>query len=242
MRTTLLSRTLIVGSMVLGLAAPAQAQDAAKPKAAHLLSATEIEASRLLPPPPAQGSAMAKAETAELHAIEAARTPDALARAKSDDATKNASIFAEAMGPGFDLKALPATAKLMSQVRREEKAAADTAKDAFHRQRPWIVDPSFKSCSRDDEPLSSYPSGHTTMGYSMAVVLAALAPEKAQALLARAADYGNNRLVCGMHFRADVVAGQALGTAVGVELLHNAAFRVDMDAAAAELRAANLTH
>lgn len=231
---------VLAAAAAAALTAPAVAQEAAKPKPALMLSAAEIDPARLLPPPPAEGSSMAKVELAALHAIEAARSPEALAHAKSDDVTKDASIFAAAMGPGFDLAKQPATAKLMGEVRREEKVAADTAKTFFKRKRPWIVDDSLKSCSRDDEPLSSYPSGHTTMGYSMAVVLADLAPEKGQALLARAADYGASRMVCGMHYQSDITAGQVLGTAVGLELLRNPAFRADRDAAAAELKAAGL--
>ena len=73
------------------------------------------------------------------------------------------------------------------------------------------------------------------MGYAMAVVLAALMPEKGQAIMARAAVYAENRLVCSAHFRRDIVAGQTLGTAVAVMLLHNAKFRVEFGAAEAEL-------
>ena len=236
-------RLLLAATVTLLLTGPALAGEAQKPKpkaTAVFLSATELDAARFLPPPPQAGSAIAAAELAELHAIEKARTPEMLAQAKSDDVTKDASIFAEAMGPGFDLKALPATAKLMAEVRNEEKVAADTAKAAFKRPRPWIVDPSVQSCSRGDEPLSSYPSGHATMGYSMAIVLADIAPAKAAALMSRASVYGVSRLVCGMHFRSDIVAAQALGTAVAIDLLHNPAFRADRDAAAAELRAAHL--
>jgi len=226
-----------------GFATAAVGQRAPTPKpkpVAAFLSADDLDASRFVPPPPAEGSRIARAEIVELHAIEAGRSRAALARARADDVTKDASIFAAAMGPGFDLKALPATAKLMSEVRNEEKVAADQAKAHFARKRPWIVDPSFKSCSKDDEPLSSYPSGHATMGFSMAVVLADLAPERAPALLARAADYANSRLVCGMHFRADIVAGQVLGTEVAGDLLRNPRFRADRDAAEAELQAAHL--
>jgi len=221
------------------VATSASAQEAAK-LSATFLSSAQLDASRFLPAPPADGSAAAKAEVAELHAIEAARSAEALASAKSDDETKNASIFARIMGPGFDLKALPATAKLMGEVRTEEKVAADSAKAYFKRKRPWIVDPSFRSCSRDDEPLSGYPSGHATMGFAMAVVLADMAPDRAQALLARAQVYADNRLVCGMHFRSAIVAGQVLGTVVANDLLANPAFRADRDAAEAELRAAKV--
>ncbi len=43
------------------------------PAQAVLLDPAEIDAARLLPPPPMAGSATAKAEVAELHAIAASR-------------------------------------------------------------------------------------------------------------------------------------------------------------------------
>ncbi len=124
--------------------------------------------------------------------------------------------------------------------RHDEKAAAGAGKKFFLRNRPFIVDPSLQSCSKKEAPQSSYPSGHATMAYAMGVVLASLIPEKAQAILARAADYAESRLICGVHYRRDIVAGEALGTAVAVELLHNARFRIEYDAAEHELKTAHL--
>ena len=210
------------------------------PKAPLLLNEDNFDPALLLPPPPADDSAAGKAELAELHRIDQTRDPADVARAKTDDAVKNATIFAEAVGPGFDLDKLPATAALFKTVRAEEKAAADRAKDHFLRKRPWIVDPSLHSCSTDDEPQSSYPSGHTTMGYSMASILARLIPAKAPAILARAASYAHSRLVCEVHFPGDVVAGQAYGMMVAERLMQIPAFRAQYDAAAAELAAAHL--
>ena len=205
------------------------------------LSASSTNPALLLPPPPADGSPAAKAEMAELHRIEKNRTADDLASAKSDDRTEDVTAFAAVMGPGFDLKVLPKTAKLFADVREEEKVAAKLAKDFFKRTRPYVADPSLKSCAnKSDAPKTSYPSGHATMGYSMAVVLAALAPEKAQTILARASEYAENRLVCGVHYRRDIVAGEALGTAVGVELMASPGFMAEFVAARDELRAAHL--
>src|SRR5262249_48913640 len=127
-------------------------------------------------------------------------------------------------------------------VRNDEKEAATVAKAFFGRSRPWLLEPKLESCSKGDKPKSAYPSGHATMGYSMGVVLASLLPDKAQAILGRAAQYAENRLVCGVHYRRDIVAGEALGSEVAVALLHNAKFKVEYDAAAAELRAAHLAN
>jgi acid phosphatase (class A) len=132
---------------------------------------------------------------------------------------------------------VPATARLLADVRHDEKLAAIKAKTFYLRKRPWIVDPTLEPCAKGDKPLSSYPSGHATMGYSMAVVLAAALPSKAPAIMARAGDYAESRLVCGVHFRSDVVAGRILGEEMGRRLLAKPAFKAEEAAAAQELRA-----
>ena len=209
--------------------------------AADFLAPSDYAPDRLLPPPPPEGSPLAKAELEELDRIQSQRTPEDFARADHDFRTQNGTIFADAIGPNFVLSRLPATAKMLSDLQRQEDAAADVAKDYFHRTRPWIVDPSLKSCSKQDAPQSAYPSGHSTMAYAMAVVLAALVPAKATAILSRAADYAQNRLVCGMHRRSDIQAGQVLGTVVAELLLHDPGFRPELDAAKAELARAHLS-
>jgi len=194
-----------------------------------------------LPAPPADGSAQAKTELAELKQIEADRTSAQMVAATNDDKTKNATIFTVAVGPAFDLKALPATAKLFADIRADEKAAADDAKDVFKRNRPWIVDPTVLSCFQEDGPQTSYPSGHSTMGYTMAAVLVRLVPEKADAINARADDYAHNRLVCEMHFRSDIEGGKAFGAILAKDMAQSPTFKTEYDDAAAELRAAHVT-
>jgi acid phosphatase (class A) len=205
-----------------------------------LLDPVNFDPGLLLPPPPTDDSVAGRDELAELHRIDQARTAAEVEQAKHDDHVKDVTIFADAVGPGFDLARLPATAALFRTVRAEEKAAADRAKDHFRRTRPWIVDTSLHSCFTDDEPQSSYPSGHTTMGYAMGAILARLIPSRAPAIMARAANYARARLVCEVHFPSDVAAGQAYGMMVAERLMQLPAFRAQYDAAAAELSAAYL--
>ena len=230
----------LAGLLAVTAAAFAADGQALSPPAAGFLTPADYPPDRLLPPPPADGSPKALAELAEVRNLERTRTPAQFEAALSDERTEDATIFAAAIGPAFDLAKLPATARLLEDVRLTDKAAAKAAKDHFRRNRPWIVDPALKTCARDDPPQTSYPSGHTTLGFSDAVILARLLPAKAPAVMARASEYADNRLVCSMHFRSDVVAGQALGTAVALKLLEVPAFRVEFDAAAKELAAAGL--
>jgi acid phosphatase (class A) len=67
-------------------------------------------------------------------------------------------------------------------------------------------------------------------------------PEKAQPILARAELYGENRILCGFHFRSDVTAGQQYGTALAVEMLQHPHFHAWFLDARKELIAAGLTH
>lgn len=58
----------------------------------------------------------------------------------------------------------------------------------------------------------SFPSGHTTFGFSEALLLAMMVPERYQALVYRASEYGHSRIVLGAHYPIDVVAGRTLAT------------------------------
>jgi acid phosphatase (class A) len=103
------------------------------------------------------------------------------------------------------------------------------------------VDTTIPNCDPDDKPQTSYPSGHAIVGYSQALVLASLMPEKAQALQARAVDYAFSREVCGAHYHSDTEASHVLGTLVASDLLSSPALKAKVDAARAELRAAHFT-
>ena len=213
----------------------------AAPKAPSLLAPGDLDPALVLPPPPDDASAQHLAEVAELRAMDAARTPEMLAAARHDSDTKNASVFAGAVGRGFDLARLPATARLMQDVRVAEKDAADRAKAHFRRNRPWVAAPDLHHCGKDDDAdWSSYPSGHTTMGYAMAAVLARLDPAQAPAIMARAQAYGQSRIVCEVHYRSDVTAGEVLGLVVADRLMQKTPFRVHYAAALAELKKAEV--
>ncbi|MFY9748511.1 MAG: phosphatase PAP2 family protein [Acidobacteriaceae bacterium] len=67
----------------------------------------------------------------------------------------------------------------------------------------------------------SFPSGHTTYGYTGALILALLVPERYQQMMARAAEYGNDRIIVGAHYAMDVLAGRTLALYDMAHLLAN---------------------
>ena len=205
--------------------------------------ALDLGPAQLLPPPAADGSARQLAELAEVHRLLATRTPERLAQAIWDDKHENASIFAETLGPAFDLRSLPATAEVLKLAQAESKKA-EAAKAVFGRKRPWAYDPTVIPCDGGQmtkNPLSAYPSGHALTGYSLGLALSALMPDKAPAIQARAADYAYSREICGAHYHSDVEASQVLATAAITALITKPETAPKLEAARAELRAAGLT-
>ena len=67
----------------------------------------------------------------------------------------------------------------------------------------------------------SYPSGHTTYGYTGAVLLAVLVPERYAQMIVRGAEYGNDRVIMGSHYVMDVLGGRTLALYDMAHLLAN---------------------
>lgn len=175
-------------------------------------------------------------ELKELKAIAAKSSAEEKAAAARDARDETPDIFNDAIG--FDIATMPETNKLISLVADEEDGDSKVAKTYFHRLRPYRADPSLQTCepTKAKKPPNSYPSGHATLSFSMGVVLAEVMPAKSQAILARASQYAGRRLVCGVHYRSDIVAGQQFGTLLAVRLMENPAFQAQMAKAKAELR------
>jgi hypothetical protein len=67
----------------------------------------------------------------------------------------------------------------------------------------------------------SFPSGHTTYGYTGALLLALLTPERYREMIARGAEYGDDRIIVGAHYAMDVLAGRTLATYDVAHLIAN---------------------
>ena len=216
--------------------APAPAAAPRPAKVLRYMTAAQIDPKAILASPPADGSPQATAELAELHKIASTRTAERYAQAKWDDDHEDPSAFDAVMGPGYDYTKHPVTAELLRAVAMDADIAATTAKAVYARKRPWAVDASIPTCDPGDKPLTSYPSGHATIGWAIALTYTKLVPEKSDALAARASDYGFSREVCGSHYPSDAQASRVLSTWVLDTLMKNPEFQAKLDAARAELR------
>lgn len=243
-------KNIILAAALTSTAAFPQVRKAPLPKTLKFLAPEQIDPARLLPPPPQDGSAAQEKEMAQVKNLIRTRSTERHDQAIWDARHEDPTPFAAAIGPEFDLAKLPATAALLRDVLHDQTVATSRAKEFFKRKFPlaaaapadsfdqWTCDVAPRKPTA--LPLRSYPSGHATMSYTFAVVLANLIPGKSQAILARAADYAYSREICGDHYHSDVEAGHVLGTVLGTLLLENAALKPEIEAARAELLAAHL--
>ncbi|MGY2050642.1 autotransporter-associated beta strand repeat-containing protein, partial [Methylobacterium sp. JK268] len=70
----------------------------------------------------------------------------------------------------------------------------------------------------------AFPSGHTNSGYLQALGVAFLVPQRAQELLTRAAELGQDRILAGMHSPLDVMGGRMEATAIAATNIYAALY------------------
>jgi acid phosphatase (class A) len=196
-----------------------------------------IDLTLLLAPPPAAGSPAALGDLQAVLAAQAARTAaeDEAARADSD---RSVFRFADALGTDLMPAALPRTAAFFKRVEQFDKAAVKQAKSWWRHPRPSDISAQVHPLNVEKPGDWSYPSGHATFGYTTAILLANMLPEKRAAIFDRAALYARHRVVMGAHFPSDVEAGRIAGTVIAARLLQDPAWRADFLAARDELRKA----
>jgi len=153
----------------------------------------------------------------------------------------NVYLFKNVLGPWFTKKNLPITAALFGRVDATEHPVIDSAKKDWSRPRPFSQD------KRVHPPIdlpknASYPSGHSTVGDLDALILAELAPDLKEAILARGLQIGDDRVIAGVHFPSDVDAGHTLANALFAKLTASPAFQADLAQAKAEIAAARAKH
>ena len=83
-----------------------------------------------------------------------------------------------------------------------------------HRKRPCALEPHCWATLLPPDQFS-FPSGHTITAFAMTMALGAYYPAMLPGLFFCAASVALSRILLGMHFLSDVVAGGALGALLG---------------------------
>ncbi len=197
-----------------------------------------VDARVFLAAPPPAGSPEAQTDLERVRVVQRLATAERRALAVADAELDPWKAFATAIGRELDPGRLPAATRLMNRI-RTDVLAAGVAKNKYARPRPFVTDSTLDMCLPAERPRLeksySYPSGHATYGWAVALLLAEMLPERTEAILLRGRDYGDSRVVCGVHYPSDVESGRLVGAGVVAKMHADPAFAALVAAARKEV-------
>lgn len=148
-------------------------------------------------------------------------------------------VFRDQFGLDVTPDGTPAIYDVMSRSTSDAHAVNRRAKNYFQRRRPFAQfnEPSLVPENEDEERDDySYPSGHASRGWIVALVLAEINPEATAAIFERAIVYGQGRVICGYHYQSDVDASRLVAISTFAALHGNAEYLEAMAKAKAEFQ------
>lgn len=112
----------------------------------------------------------------------------------------------------------------LAAIINEVRSDYDAVKAAYDLPRPFKVSDRVKPAT-EARPVASYPSGHATRAIVYARILSEIFPDRKEALTELGMQIGYGRVIAGVHYPMDVLAGQKLGNAYADVIIKQKAFK-----------------
>lgn len=147
--------------------------------------------------------------------------------------------FCEPFGMQISKEETPEIYKVLRDGTATCDSIAKLPKRHYMRKRPFVRFNETTLYPADEAHLrtnGSYPSGHTILGWSSALLLSEINPDRADTLLARGMMYGESRVIVGAHWQSDVDAGRLAASAAYAKLHTSERFLEQMRRARLEFR------
>lgn len=191
-----------------------------------LLDSTQMpDAVRFLPPPPDTASAAFQYDQAQYRwGKEQRKDSTRLAIAVGDaiwSIDNICKIYSGVLGFEISEQNAPAIYRMLTLGLLSTDQAGKLPKSHYMRTRPYVFYNEPTIYPGDEKWLrtnGSYPSGHTILGWSAALLLTEVAPDHADTILARGYMYGQSRVIAGYHWQSDVDAARFVASAAVARL------------------------
>ncbi len=203
---------------LLTITASAPAQQTASPV---YLPAGSVDIEKLIGPPPAADSPAMQTQLAIVLWLQKTRTPEQVAFVRTKlDLERFAPLLGDGLlsVDGIDLK------QTIDEAIVQVRADYDAVKDKFGVSRPFQTYEEVEPVMRA-RPVGSYPSGHAIRAIVYARLLSEFFPERRDALMELARQVGYGRVIAGVHYPMDIVAGQKAGHAYADAIIEQASFK-----------------
>ena len=166
------------------------------------------------------------------------RVEMAIADAEWNDHTKLFAQWKDAFGLEITENDTPEIWKLLETSLATTDPMRKETKAFYGRQRPFErFDDSMPSHEEDElRGEGSYPSGHSLRGWGISLLLAQIAPQRANKIFVRGWDYCNSRVIVGAHWQSDVDASRTAASIGFCALQGSEAFIAQMKKAQQEYK------
>lgn len=246
-----MDRRVVVGAGVAGVAVLAMAAAWAAPQAGKTVAQPDswltakgylpkgaLDGTALLGPPPAPDSLVGQADRKRFDETRGLEGSPRWSLATQDADLSKGVLHRFSCAVGAQIgDNTPTLKRLLFKLQFDVRDVGNVPKDHYARPRPLIGNDKPLCVKRETWMVTnaSYPSGHSMIGWGWALVLSELAPDRAEALMESARDFGESRVICGVHYESDVEAGRILGSAMVAREHAEPAFKADLARAKLEL-------
>jgi acid phosphatase (class A) len=169
---------------------------------------------------------------------DSARAALAIAQAETN-LSEMVRMFSEPFGMEISAQKTPAIMNVIERGIATLRQVGRAPKKHYMRRRPFDRFNEPTLVPKDEETLrknGSYPSGHTILAWSMAMLLVEINPAAQDALLKYAYEWGQSRVIAGFHWQSDVDASKVLVSGAFASLHNDETFLADMKKARAEFK------
>ena len=199
---------------------------------------------KFLPGPPAEDSEAFKYDLAVYELGKKIRATDTkaaeAAQAQSDNRIGNlCKQFSEAFGMEISKEKTPQIYILLRDGVITSVKSIIAPKDYYHRTRPFAYLKEGTLMPDKEGQLhqnGSFPSGHTLRGWTTALLLLEVNPDRAEELLTIGYQYGQSRVISGYHWQSDVDASRLVAAAAVAKLHTSDRFQKQMKRAKHEYK------
>jgi acid phosphatase (class A) len=198
----------------------------------------DVDIAALLPSPPTESSPAGRLDLQIVKELQQNMTPDR-AKAIRDDLPQDVyNIARPVLGPNFTKDKFPLTGEFMDKVVKDAGFGVGPVKQKYMKPRPFKYGPELAKAFDDianSTGGATYPSGHSTTAFEVALILGTMLPSKRDALYERAYTYSIHRVTSGAAYPSDAEGGHIAATLAVHAMMQKPEFRADYDAVKAEL-------
>ena len=202
------------------------------------ITQSDIDIASLLPSPPTENSPAGQLDLQIVRDLQKNMTPERAKAVRGDLPQDVYTIAGPVLGPSFTKDKFPLTGAFIDKVVKDASFGVGPVKQKYMKPRPFKYSAELATAFEDIAKSTggaTYPSGHSTTAFEVALILGTMVPSKRDALYERAYTYSINRVASGAAYLSDAEGGHITATLAVYEMMKKPEFRADYDAVKAEL-------